>query len=376
MFELNGLIRWVWVRTDVARVLPAEFELALADLRRQLGSAQWHFGAEPAPWLAAEASTNADDKMVLLAHPWVTLEARCLERLALGLQQGFDRVLACDSSHPAPMPPVDYATFRGMERYVDGAGEMACVPMEQDAAALVELSTVGGLRKAHPRVARIRGAFAHDVSGYFGGDRAEVLALIAPDAQRFMDVGGGQGRFLEAVKEMRPGAWTQLVELDGAAAQQARQHGRADAVWNGDFLNFAAQAPDEKFDCISFLDVLEHVTEPEAYLRRAKALLSESGAVVASIPNVGHWSVVADLLEGRWDYVPVGIHCITHVRFFTEQTVRDLMARAGLAVARIEPVTLPANAQWLAQWGVACEAMGLKMDRTSLDTYAFLIVAS
>jgi hypothetical protein len=97
--------------------------------------------------------------------------------------------------------------------------------------------------------------------------------------------------------------------------------------------------------------------------------------VLASIPNVGHWSIVADLLEGRWDYVPAGIHCVTHVRFFTEQSVRNLFDRAGFAIARIERVIVPANPAWLAQWQIACQAIGLKMDAPSLDAYAFLIVA-
>ena len=82
------------------------------------------------------------------------------------------------------------------------------------------------------------------------------------------------------------------------------------------------------------------------------------------------------MLEGRWDYVPAGIHCITHVRFFTEQSVRDLFTRAGLAIQRIERTRVPASADWLAQWRVACQATGLKMDADSLDTYAFLVVAS
>ena len=44
-------------------------------------------------------------------------------------------------------------------------------------------------------------------------------------------------------------------------------------------------------------------------------VLPPGGVVVLSVPNVGHWSVVADLLAGRWDYLPAGLVCVTHLRF-------------------------------------------------------------
>lgn len=370
-------IQWVLVRAPVEQRKSTEFDFALAELRRQLPpTVQWCWGEAAWDW----NTMGKDEKVLCLEHPWLTLEARCLERLEHALHQGFDIAQACDSRHPAPMPPPDYATLRGIERYVD---KVICTLVHSDSDrasdgvvdALVQLGTVSGFQKENPQTVRVVGAYAHDVSGYFGGDRSEVLPLIPASAQRFLDVGGGEGRFLAAIKAMRPTAHTQLVEMDAAAAQLAQQNHQVDSVWNGDFLGFtfdkeAGEEAGKKFDCISFLDMLEHVVQPETCLMHAKTLLSESGVVIASIPNVGHWSVVADLLEGRWDYVPAGIHCVTHLRFFTEQSVRDLFDRAGLSILAIERTSVPCPPAWFPA------AAGLTMDAVSLDTYAFLVVAS
>ena len=128
---------------------------------------------------------------------------------------------------------------------------------------------------------------------------------------------------------------------------------------------------DKKFDCITFLDVLEHTEWPAQWLVRARQLLRTDGCVIASIPNVGHWSVVADLLEGRWDYAPAGIHCITHLRFFTKVGVEQLMAEAGYEI-----VTIEATRSEIPEWFNLPEIGGrLVVDREALATYSFLILA-
>ena len=54
--------------------------------------------------------------------------------------------------------------------------------------------------------------------------------------------------------------------------------------------------------------------------------------MIGSVPNVGHWSVVKDLLEGRFDYIPIGLLCIGHIRFFTENTLIEMLKDAGFTI--------------------------------------------
>ncbi len=61
--------------------------------------------------------------------------------------------------------------------------------------------------------------------------------------------------------------------------------------------------------------------------------------MLLSVPNVGHHSVVRDLLAGRWDYLPMGLLCYTHYRFFCRSTLEDWLGRCGFDRFDIEPQT-------------------------------------
>jgi len=58
---------------------------------------------------------------------------------------------------------------------------------------------------------------------------------------------------------------------------------------------------DGYFDCIVLADVLEHLWDPLAALKKLKRHLSDSGTVVASMPNVRYLTVVERLAGGRWE---------------------------------------------------------------------------
>jgi hypothetical protein len=65
--------------------------------------------------------------------------------------------------------------------------------------------------------------------------------------------------------------------------------------------------------------------------------VKEGGQVLACIPNVQHYSVLVNLLRGRWEYQEEGLLDRTHLRFFTLEGVQDLFARSGLKVFEIAP---------------------------------------
>ncbi|MDP8961933.1 MAG: methyltransferase domain-containing protein, partial [Actinomycetota bacterium] len=96
-------------------------------------------------------------------------------------------------------------------------------------------------------------------------------------------------------------------------------------------LDLVAEFGPESFDVVVFGDVLEHLRNPVPVLRQTRDLLAAGGFVVISIPNIAHGDVRLALLQGRWDYRPLGLLDETHLRFFTWEGVERMLWEAGFA---------------------------------------------
>jgi 2-polyprenyl-3-methyl-5-hydroxy-6-metoxy-1,4-benzoquinol methylase len=175
----------------------------------------------------------------------------------------------------------------------------------------------------------------------------EVLRHTAP-GDRIFEGGVSSGylsrRFVES------GRIVDGVEIDPEAARQAREI--CDKVWVGDLEKMNC---DEfgQYDLILFGDVLEHLVDPVAVLRRLREHLNPPGVLVASIPNVANWSMRLRLLAGRFDYTDRGLLDRTHLRFFTKRTAVRLIEDGGFTVTRCQaavpvPLLTRAPLSWLA----------------------------
>jgi SAM-dependent methyltransferase len=98
------------------------------------------------------------------------------------------------------------------------------------------------------------------------------------------------------------------------------------------------------FEVIIFADVLEHLPGPAQVLETAVRGLNPGGLVLISVPNVGHWSIRANLLFGRFDYQEYGLMDSTHLRWFTEKSLRAFVERSRLEILSLRAaagLTLP-----------------------------------
>ena len=168
---------------------------------------------------------------------------------------------------------------------------------------------------------------------YYHHDRTEVLAHVPLSASRVLDVGCGAGLFAAALKQ-RQQAEVWGVELNAVIAEQAR--GNVDRLLTGDITALVDGLPDDHFDCIVCNDVLEHIYDPAALLRKFRSKLRKNGILIASIPNIRFIRVMKDLLlKKEWEYTEAGILDITHVRFFTQTSMANMFRRSGYQILEI-----------------------------------------
>jgi len=212
------------------------------------------------------------------------------------------------------------------------------------------------------------GAYLHRYSDMDRQPRADLAARVPAGARAVLDVGCARGATAAALRKAGV-ARVVGIEPNPSEAEEARLH--CDLVIERPLEQVGQEFPEE-FDAVLFGDVLEHLTDPSDALARVRPWLSERGVVAATVPHVGHWSILADLIEGRFDYIPYSILSGTHIRFFTRRTLIELFEASGFRIDSIEPMRFapsPAGKQKLERLAAL---PGASQD---LDVVEFLVVA-
>jgi len=171
---------------------------------------------------------------------------------------------------------------------------------------------------------------------YFTYTRQEMLKFVPSNAKRILDVGCGGGIFGSIVKSnLNSEVWG--VEICQEAATNAMS--KLDCVIAGDFESDNIRLPLNYFDCIVFNDVLEHFKDPWTILSKSSRYLKEDGFIIASIPNLRYFYTLKELVINKeWKYVDAGILDKTHLRFFTEKTIKDMFQACGYRIINIEGI--------------------------------------
>jgi 2-polyprenyl-3-methyl-5-hydroxy-6-metoxy-1,4-benzoquinol methylase len=153
---------------------------------------------------------------------------------------------------------------------------------------------------------------------------AAVLERTRPGDVVF-EGGVSSGYFAQAMIDA--GLVVDGAELDEAAAARARSVCRA--VWTGDLDRLDVAELRGPYAALLFGDTLEHLADPVPVLRRLRSVLEPTGALVVSVPNVANWAMRLQLLAGRFRYTDRGLLDRTHLRFYTERTLLEMLAEAG-----------------------------------------------
>ncbi len=140
---------------------------------------------------------------------------------------------------------------------------------------------------------------------------------LSPQAKSLLDVGAATGFFLDIART--DGFTVAGVEISEFAAQKGRDKGIEMTTGTLDQVSGT-------YDVISMLDLIEHVTDPRAELKKAHALLAEHGLLVINTPDAG--SPYAKLMGPKW-------HLIVppeHLFYFDRKNIANLLAQEGFKV--------------------------------------------
>jgi len=186
-------------------------------------------------------------------------------------------------------------------------------------------------------------------TAYPDNANADLLSRIPLDARTILDVGCGTGALGAAYRGLNSAARLLGIERDPEMAAIARQ--RLDAVACVDVQQHTLpfELPDG-IDCLIYGDVLQQLRDPWTVLRRQLEPLNPGGSVLVCVANAEHWSMVARLLRGNWQYEPAGLFDVRHLRWFSLRNVMRELADAGLAVEEVHPrIFAPEQAQQFVQ---------------------------
>jgi SAM-dependent methyltransferase len=158
----------------------------------------------------------------------------------------------------------------------------------------------------------------------FAGALSHINRL-KPAKGRLLDVGTAAGAFLRAARD------------DGWAAMGIEPN-RWLARWGRDTYGVAIQVgsiddvstPDGHFDVVTLWDVIEHTPDPLHVLRRTRQLLKEDGLLVVNFPDIGSW--IARTMGRSWPFLSS-----VHLYYFTRDTMRATLQKAGFETTRIRP---------------------------------------
>jgi 2-polyprenyl-3-methyl-5-hydroxy-6-metoxy-1,4-benzoquinol methylase len=158
---------------------------------------------------------------------------------------------------------------------------------------------------------------------YYLKDKIRFLPYINQGPNRILDLGCAAGQLGKNLKSSNRASELVGVEIYAPAAEKAKQIYNIVVV--GDVETLTLNYLDY-FDYVLCGDILEHLRDPLFTLNRIYGWLKPGGELILTIPNIRSWRIILDLvLFGDWRYKEAGVLDNTHLRFFYEEIVSEVV---------------------------------------------------
>lgn len=160
----------------------------------------------------------------------------------------------------------------------------------------------------------------------YRSNRTEMLAFLPAQYDRVLEIGCDEGGFSGSLTGE---TWGVEPSAEAAAIARPRLH----KLLTGTFDDVRDELPREYFDVVICNDVIEHMADHHRFLRDIRAHMKPDGVLIGSVPNVRYYRNLYEvLLLKDWRYRDAGIMDRTHLRWFTERSLRRDLTEAGFRI--------------------------------------------
>lgn len=224
--------------------------------------------------------------------------------------------------------------------------------------------------------AKMRLKWGFEIS-YYEHARNEIIGMInrnKDESFEVLELGCGIGATLHRIQYTYPNVRVHGIELQ---KDIARLGGKVCDIVQGDVEEMNLTDSGRKYDYIILGDILEHLREPALLLKRLRQILNKDGAVITSIPNVMHASVIVPLLQGRWDYSEAGILAATHLRFFTKDSIIKMFTECDYQIEEMSGIISKAEELHTKEdnWFKRLTTEDATADPIEFEIYQYIVLA-
>lgn len=174
------------------------------------------------------------------------------------------------------------------------------------------------------------GVIIEQVVKIFRFMRAWKVHTLKPKGKRILDIGSGRGWMLYFLRKYFNYDRTAGTQIANNAYRFSKEKLKLE-IYNKDLLELFTG---EKFDIITILHVLEHVENPEKYVKKMFELLEERGLLFIEVPNFNAWT--RKLTGKHW----LSLDPKYHRTFFTPESLISLLEKYNLKIKKIRTFSL------------------------------------